>query len=86
VRRFNARLLYEIELEGQLDSSRWSRWFEGMDVALTGHGGTIISGRVDDQAALHGLLAKVRDLGLPLVSLRRLDGRADNPTSQRRPI
>jgi hypothetical protein len=65
---------YEIAVEGKLDHSRWSRWFEGMDVQLTGDGNTVIGGRVVDQAALHGLLAKVRDLGLVLISVQRRDG------------
>jgi hypothetical protein len=60
---------------GQLDRNRWSHWFEGMDVGLTGDGNTIIAGEVVDQAALHGLLARVRDLGLVLISVQRTDPR-----------
>jgi hypothetical protein len=52
---------------------RWSAWFEGLRVTSDDHGETTIAGPVADQAALHGLLAKVRDLGLPLLSVRRLD-------------
>jgi hypothetical protein len=62
---------YEITVEGQLDHSRWSRWFEGMDLRLTGDGNTVVYGTVVDQAALHGLLAKVRDLGLALICVQR---------------
>ena len=69
-------LHYEIEVEGQLDRIRWSGWFEGLDVEPAPSGNTFISGKVDDQAALHGLLAKVRDLGLPLVALRRSNNRS----------
>jgi hypothetical protein len=60
--------LYEIHLKGHLDA-RWSDWFDGLSFIHTNDGTTIISGPVTDQAALHGLLAKVRDLGLPLVSV-----------------
>ena len=67
---------YEITVEGHLDRSHWSRWFEEMQVTITGEGTTVISGPVADQAALHGLLAKIRDLGLPLVSLIRVESDA----------
>ena len=62
---------YEIRVEGILDQS-WTAWFEGLQVDSDGRQ-TIISGPVADQAALHGLLTKVRDLGLFLVSVRHLD-------------
>ena len=67
-----ASAYYEITVEGHLDRGHWSRWFEEMQVTVTGEGTTVISGPVADQAALHGLLAKIRDLGLPLVSLNRV--------------
>jgi hypothetical protein len=60
---------YEIRVKGVLDS-RWSAWFEGLQVASDEPGQTVIAGPVADQAALHGLLAKIRDLGLPLISVR----------------
>ena len=63
---------YELRLQGVLDD-RWSAWFEGLRVSSDEHGETTIAGPVADQAALHGLLAKVRDLGLPLLSVRRID-------------
>jgi hypothetical protein len=53
--------------------NRWSAWFEGLRIASDQRGQTTITGPVADQAALHGLLAKVRDLGLPLLAVRRLD-------------
>jgi hypothetical protein len=59
---------YEIRLKGHLDA-RWSTWFDGMRFTHASDGTTIISGPVADQAALHGLLSKVRDLGLPLLSV-----------------
>ena len=62
---------YEILVEGALDG-RWSAWFEGLRVTSDAGGRTLIAGPVTDQAALHGLLAKVRDLNLPLISVRRI--------------
>ena len=62
---------YEIRVVGHLDD-RWADWFEGLSFTHDGDGTTILSGPVVDQAALHGLLRKVRDLGLPLVSVTRL--------------
>ena len=63
---------YEIRLQGRLDP-RWSAWLDGMDLAPDGDGTTVLRGRVVDQAALHGLLARLRDLGLPLISVARVD-------------
>lgn len=62
---------YEIRV-GAPVPSRWSAWFEGLTVTAEADGTTAICGPVADQAALHGLLARVRDVGLPLVSLTRL--------------
>jgi len=59
---------YEIRLKGHLEA-RWSNRFEGLTITLEGDGNTLLSGPVADQAALHGLLKKVRDLGMPLVSV-----------------
>jgi hypothetical protein len=63
---------YELRVQGVLDD-RWSAWFEGLQLRSDQAGQTTIAGPVTDQAALHGLLAKIRDLGLPLLSVRRLD-------------
>ena len=63
---------YELRVQGTLDS-RWSAWFDGLRVTSDQAGQTTIAGPVTDQAALHGLLAKVRDLGLPLLEVRRID-------------
>lgn len=66
------RLRYEIRVDGLVDE-RWSCWFEGMHVSSEANNVTSLRGDVVDQSALYGLLAKVRDLGLPLISVRRLD-------------
>jgi hypothetical protein len=63
---------YEIRLQGRLDP-RWSVWFDGMTLEYDAIGTTALCGPVADQAALHGLLARVRDLGLPLVSVTRIE-------------
>ena len=63
---------YEIRLKGHLDS-RWAAWLDGLSLTNSSDGTTIICGPVADQAALHGLLQKVRDLGLPLVSITQTE-------------
>jgi len=62
---------YEIRLKGHLDS-RWAAWFDGLSLANESDGTTLIHGQVADQAALHGLLQKVRDIGLPLISVTQI--------------
>ena len=62
---------YEIRVEGHLDT-RWAAWFDGLTVTRGSDGTTIIHGAVADQAALHGLLQKIRDLGLPLISVNHV--------------
>ena len=62
---------YEIRLRGHLET-RWAAWFDGMTLSHERHGSTVLSGPVVDQAALHGILQKVRDTGLPLVSVTRV--------------
>jgi hypothetical protein len=60
--------VYQIRLRGHL-GSQWADWFDGLTITLTDDGETLLSGLVADQAALHGLLRKVRDLGIPLISV-----------------
>ena len=69
--------LYEIRIKGHLDD-RWADWFGGLTITLEDNGDTLLTGHVVDQAALHGLLRKVRDLGIPLLSVNRIEpGQAD---------
>lgn len=63
---------YEIRFGGRLDGRR-TTWFDGMTVTDAGDGTTVLRGPIVDQAALHGLLQRIRDLGLPLISLTRID-------------
>ena len=71
--------LYEIRIKGHLDD-RWTNWFGGLTITLEEGGDTLLTGPVIDQAALHGLLKKVRDLGMPLISVSPIEpGQADAP-------
>ena len=74
--------LYEIRVNGHLDD-RWAGWFEGMTLTRDVNGETRLTGPVVDQAALHGLLRKVRNLGVILVAVLRLDANADAPNADR---
>jgi hypothetical protein len=64
--------LYEIRVQGRL-GPEWSAWFDGLAASCQHCGETVLSGPVPDQAALHGILIKVRNLGLPLLSVRRVE-------------
>jgi hypothetical protein len=69
--------IYEIRIKGHLDD-KWAEWFEGLTITLEEDGDTLLTGPVIDQAALHGLLKKVRDLGMPLLSVCPVEhGQAD---------
>jgi hypothetical protein len=69
--------IYRLTVQGHLDDA-WSAWFDGLTITLTDTGETMLTGPVVDQTALHGVLIKIRDLGLPLLALTRIDlGSAD---------
>ena len=63
-------MVYQIRIQGHL-GSEWTDWFEGLTITLQDNGETLLSGPVVDQAALYGLLRKVRDLGMPLLAVNR---------------
>ena len=70
-------MVYQIRLKGHL-GRHWTAWFEGLTITLEDNGETLLTGPVVDQAALHGVLRKVRDLGMPLISVNRVKpGQAD---------
>ena len=69
---------YEICVKGHL-GPHWSHWFEGFEIAPQDNGETLLSGPVIDQAALYGVLIKVRDLGLPLISVMPAQPKSSNP-------
>jgi len=71
-REFDGQAVYQIRVKGDLDHS-WSDWFDGFTLTPQAEGATLLTGPAADQAALHGLLARIRDLGLPLLSVERLE-------------
>lgn len=73
----NQPMTYQIRLTGHL-GQQWGDWFDGLTITLEENGDTVLTGKVVDQAALHGLLKKVRDLGMPLVSVIRISPEASN--------
>ncbi len=75
-RSSDRRCLYKVWVKGLLDE-RWSGYFDGLAITPLEDGETILSGMMADQAALHGLLARIRDLGLPLLAVRRIDAEED---------
>jgi hypothetical protein len=68
----NQPMIYQIRIEGHL-GCQWTDWFESLTITLEGNGDTLLTGPVIDQAALYGLLKKVRDLGMPLLSVNTLN-------------
>lgn len=70
--------VYEIRLQGHL-ATRWVMWFEGMTITLEENGETVLHGPVADQAALHGLLKRVRDIGMPLLAVNRVQSNETHP-------
>ncbi len=75
--------IYQIRIKGHL-GGEWTDWFGGLSITLEDNGDTLLAGQVVDQAALHGLLRQVRDLGMPLLSvIRVLTGPAEAPDVKR---
>ena len=72
IQKHESGTVYQIRVEGYLDR-RWSDWFDGFTITYPSDNETLLQGRVADQAALHGLLMKIRDLGLSLLSIRRVE-------------
>ena len=70
------RETYRIEVRGHLNN-KWRDWFDGFDITLQDNNVTMLSGTVEDQSALHGLLAKIRDLGLSLLSVNQVEIETD---------
>ncbi len=71
--------VYECRVQGRLDQ-RWSTWFDGLTISYEGEDITVLRGLLVDQAALHGVLIKVRDLALPLLSLNRVPANKADPS------
>jgi hypothetical protein len=75
--------LYNIRVKGHLDG-RWSEWFDGLEITNSENRVAVLSGEIVDQAALHGVLNKVRNLNLPLISVTSVDRTSKNPPSGQR--
>ncbi len=75
--------IYEIRLAGHL-SPQWITWFEGLSISLEEDGSTLLTGALSDQAALHGVLKKIRDLGITLVSINRLQFDETHPNQPKK--
>lgn len=71
-RAFDKPAVYELRVKGAIDATWASYWFEGFRITSLSHGESLLMGQVADQSALLGLLARIHDLGLPLLSLRRI--------------
>ena len=69
---------YQIKVKGNL-GSQWSDWFDGLMITPDEEGNTLLTGSVIDEAALHGLLKKIRDLGMPLISFNQIESGHDDP-------
>lgn len=81
-RNFDQQEIYEIKVKGHLDP-KWSAWFDGFTIDRSAGDVCLLTGPVMDQAALHGLLANIRDLGLPLLSVARVE---DEDETSNRPV
>ena len=79
-RTFDKPATYEIRIKGYLEQT-WSDWFEGLTIVPQHNDETLLTGRVADQSALHGLLVKISNLGLPLLLVRRVEGTSERGMS-----
>jgi hypothetical protein len=79
-RKFDKPATYEIRVKGYLEQ-KWSDWFEGLTIVPQDNDETLLTGRVVDQSALHGLLAKISNLGLPLLLVRRVEDASEGGAS-----
>ena len=75
----NQQTVYQFRIKGHL-GQQWLNWFEGLTATLEEDGNTLLSGTVVDQSALHGILKKIRDLGMPLLSMNLLDSNPADKT------
>jgi hypothetical protein len=75
---------YEIRIQGRLDP-RWSTWLDGLDLSPCADGTTVLAGRLVDQSALHGVLTRIRDLGLPQISVVRVGTDDERGTTHHHP-
>ena len=73
----DAPMVYQIRVQGHL-GRQWTDWFGGLTITLEGNGDTLLTGPVVDQAALHGVLRSVRDLGLPLLSIMEVESKQED--------
>jgi hypothetical protein len=76
--------IYEIRVQGRLDQ-RWSTWFDGLTISYEGEDSTVLRGSIVDEAALHGILSKVRDLALPLLAVSRVAAAGQDSSSPEPP-
>jgi hypothetical protein len=75
--------VYQVRIKGHLDA-QWTDWFEDLTITLEENGDTLLTGPVIDQAALYGLLKKIRDLGIPLISVNRVETNDTHPNRLRK--
>ena len=75
-------MVYQIRLKGHLSRQRMD-WFEGMIITMEDNGNTLLTGTVIDQAGLHGILKKIRDLGMPLISVNSIEPSLQDPTEDK---
>ena len=76
--------IYEIRVQGRLDQ-RWSTWFDGLTISYEGEDSTVLRGSIVDEAALHGILSKVRDLALPQLAVSRVAASGQDSSSPEPP-